>query len=48
MEHWSTEDYKNYTNNSCRKTSKYKAGIAETLINTATEMLDTLYNEANK
>ena len=30
------------------KTSRYKAGIAETLINTATEMLDTLYNEANK
>ena len=25
MEHWSTEDYKNYTNNNFRRTSKYKS-----------------------
>ena len=25
MEHWSTEDYLNYANNKCHKTSKYKA-----------------------
>ena len=25
MEHWSAEDYKNYTNNNCKKTSKYRA-----------------------